>query len=215
MRGIFSLAIIAGAAISQSQVTIFNSPDPGSNVATRDAWLAAAGVAAPASFEDFESYSLGTSLQSVPLIGGATITDSNAAPVISVQSSSAFFGGSVPFGQGLALREGHAYTFAFTAPITYFGFYDIDQGGSSFRVFLADSTFVDFSGLDSTGSSGSSGEFVGFVSAGPMITSIQFNADGGDNEVGIDELQYGAVPEPATMSLLGLGALALLRKKRK
>ncbi|MFM9873363.1 MAG: PEP-CTERM sorting domain-containing protein [Fimbriimonadaceae bacterium] len=216
MRGAIFVSVVLAAVGAQAQVTLFNSSDPANNAATRTAWLAAAGVAAPDFLEDFESYAIGTSLQSVSLIGGATITDSNATPVISVQSSSTFFGGSVPFGKGLALRETHAYTFAFAAPISYFGMYDIDQGGSSFRVFLADSSFVDFSGLDSTASSGSSGEFVGFVAVGPMITSIQFNADGGDNEVGIDELQYGAaVPEPTTMIALALGAAVVGRRKRK
>ena len=215
MRGAILTTAILFAAITNAQVTVFNSPDVATNAATRDAWLAAAGITSPNFTEDFESYSIGTVLQSTPLIGGATITDSNASPIISVQSSSAFFGSSVPFGQGLALREGRTYNIVFAVPTTYVALYDIDQGGSDFRVFLSDSTFFDVLNLDSTASSGSSGEFLGFVSTGVAITEIRFNASGGDGEVGIDDLQYGAVPEPATLTLLGLGAVAVLRRKRR
>lgn len=216
MRGLISFAICLGAVGAQAQVTMFNAATPGDNVATRDAWLAAAGVIAPDHVEDFESYAIGTALHGTPLIGGAVITDTNASPIMSVQSSSAFFGGSVPFGQGLALREGRTYNIMFATPVTYVGMYDIDQGGSDIRVFLSDSSFVDFLNLDTAGNSGLSGEFFGFVATGVSITSIRYIADGGDNETGLDILEYGeAVPEPATMALLAFGGLAALRKRRK
>lgn len=208
-------AFFLGAVGTQAQVTLFNAATPGDNAATRTAWLAAAGVLAPEFTEDFESYAIGTSLQGTPLAGGVTITDTNAAPIISVQSSSAFFGGSVPFGQGLALREGHTYNFAFATPVAYIGMYDIDQGDSDIRVFLSDSTFVDFLNLDSTNSSGSSGEFFGFVASGVSIVGISYFADGGDNETGLDNIEFGVVPEPATITILGIGAAAILRKRRK
>jgi len=216
MRGFISCAVLLGAVGAHAQVTMFNADTPADNVTTRDAWLAAAGVVAPDHLEDFESYAIGTALHGVPLVGGAVITDTNASPIMSVQSSSSFFGGSVPFGQGLALREGRTYNITFATPVTYVGMFDIDQGGSDVRVFLSDSSFVDFLNLDTAGNSGLSGEFFGFVTTGLTITSIRFIADGGDNEMGLDNLQYGeAVPEPATMTLLALGGLAVLRKRRK
>ncbi|MBX3114642.1 MAG: PEP-CTERM sorting domain-containing protein [Fimbriimonadaceae bacterium] len=217
MRGFISIALIFGVVAANAQVTIFNANNVAANDATRDSWLAAAGTAVPEFFEDFESYTLGASLQGAPLIGGATITDTHASPFATVQSTSGFFGGSVPFGQGLAWKENHTYEFVFASPVRYVGMYDIDQGGSNVRVHLSNSTFFDFLDLDSTAVGGSSGEFLGFVSSGAGIVKITFDADGGDGEMGIDNLQYGGepVPEPATMAILGLGGLAVLRKRRK
>ena len=40
-----------------------------------------------------------------------------------------------------------------------------------------------------------------------------FKRDGGDISLAIDNVTY--VPEPATMCLLGFGALSLIRRKRK
>ena len=53
--------------------------------------------------------------------------------------------------------------------------------------------------------------FYGWVDNGG-ISRINIRNSGGGIEV--DHLQYGAVPEPATMTLLGLGALAALRRKK-
>jgi hypothetical protein len=192
-----------------------NSLDPGSNAATMVNWQAAAGIAAPQFTEDFESYAIGTDLNGVPLIGGMTLTDTNAVPNVTVQSSSSFFGSSTPFGQGLALRENRLFVFEFAAPTQYFALYDIDDSGSSLTLYLEDNTTATFTGLDTTGSSGLSGEFLGFVSSGPAITKIDFNGAGGDGEWGIDNVMYGAVPEPATMAALGLGVAAMIRRRKR
>ncbi len=215
MRGVLTSVGIFAALAAHAQVTMFNANNPVDNDSVRSSWLAAAGVLSPQFAEDFESYSIGTALSGVPLVGGLTVTDTNVNPIQTVQSSSAFFGGSTPFGQGLALREGHTYEFVFATPVYYVGMYDIDQGDSDIRVFLADNTSVDFINLDSTASAGLSGEFFGFVSTGPAITGLRFVADGGDNEMGLDSIEYGAVPEPATMIALALGAAVIARRKRK
>ncbi|MBX3096919.1 MAG: PEP-CTERM sorting domain-containing protein [Fimbriimonadaceae bacterium] len=207
-----SLLVMGGA---MAQVTIYNSPNVAGNVAMRDSWLLAAGIASPMFTEDFESYAIGTDLNGMPLIGGATWTDTHSAPSVTVQSSSAFFGGSVPTGQGLALRELRRFTVNLAAPTTYIAFYDIDDGNTDVRVLLQDNTFVDFNSLDGTATSGDSGEFLGFHSAGSPIVGLSIWGDGGDSEWGIDNLQYGAVPEPATVIALGAGALALARRRRR
>jgi len=178
-------------------------------------WLTAAGIAAPEFTEDFESYAIGTDLNGAQFIGGVTFTDTNVTPSVTVQSSSAFFGSSIPFGQGLALRESRLFTFEFVQPVQYFALYDIDAGGGGVTLYLSDNTTASFTGFDSTASSGLSGEFLGFVSSGPAITKIDFNGAGGDGEWGIDNVMYGAVPEPATMAALGLGVAAMIRRRKR
>ncbi len=55
--------------------------------------------------------------------------------------------------------------------------------------------------------------FVGVVASEP-ITSLVFDEDVLIDAVGIRRLQF-AVPEPATMSLLAMGAVALLKRRNK
>lgn len=67
-------------------------------------------------------------------------------------------------------------------------------------------------------------EFSATVSglSGPMLGRFAFNynvTDGGptgsnSDLIGIDDVTYESVPEPATMTLLGLGALAALRRRK-
>lgn len=47
------------------------------------------------------------------------------------------------------------------------------------------------------------------------IRWLDMNDTGVDNGIGIDNVQFSAIPEPATATLLGLGALALLALRRR
>jgi hypothetical protein len=203
------------SAGSMAQVSIFNSASSAGNAAARNAWLAAAGILAPDNLEDFESYGLGTNLSGSLLSGGLTITDLHASPFAQVQSASSFFGGSVPIGKGLALKENHKIQFDFAAPTSYFGILTMDDGGSDVRIYLDDNTTVDFNNLDTAGSSGANSEFLGFYSNGPKIVKIDYYGQGGDGEWGIDNVQYAAVPEPGTLVALGAGAALLASRRRR
>ncbi len=47
------------------------------------------------------------------------------------------------------------------------------------------------------------------------LLEIRLISDPGTGEVDFDDVQLDAIPEPATMGLLGMGALYLIRRKRK
>lgn len=215
MRVLVSLAVLGAVAASFGQVSIFNSSSAANNTATRNNWLNAAGITAGDIFQDFESYALGTNLSGASVGGGLTITELNAIPFMQVQSSSSFFGGSVPFGKGLALKENRTIRFDFDAPVSYFSLYSLDDGGSDMRVHLENGTFVDFNNLDTAGSSGANGEFLGIFAAGQKIVRIDYAGQGGDGEYGFDNFEYQAVPEPGLLLAGGVGLAMLVKKRRQ
>lgn len=211
------LAVLMGCigAGALAQVSIFNSPNAAGNTAARNSWLAASSILSPDFLEDFEGYSVGSSQNALPLIGGLTITDLTAPAYATVQTSGSFFGGSLPVGKGLALKENHTLRFDFAAPTAYFGMLTLDDGGSDVRVYLEDSTWVDFTNLDTAGSSGANAEFLGFFSAGPKIVRLDYFSSGGDGEWGVDNVEFAAVPEPGLLLAAGAGAALFLNRRRK
>lgn len=83
-------------------------------------------------------------------------------------------------------------------------------------------TSVGFS--SNTGNNPNAGAYTGGYSDGNDITEFYvtcyvLNADGSDNPdtlgFGVGQIDVKVVPEPATMATLGLGAAALLRRRRK
>lgn len=181
----------------------------------RNAWLAASGILSPDYLENFESYAVGSSLSGSPLIGGLTMTDLTSPATATVQTSASFFGGSLPVGKGLALKEDHTIRFDFLTPTSYLGMLTLDDGGSDVRVYLEDSTWVDFNNLDTAGSSGANAEFLGFFSNGPKIIRLDYFSEGGDGEWGVDNVEFAAVPEPGLLLAAGAGAALIMRRRRK
>lgn len=82
--------------------------------------------------------------------------------------------------------------------------------GNSLLVYIADSSLYVGAIPNSFG-----GEFWGFITDTPF-TSIKLVGGGGSQQQNydLDDMVYSQVPEPATMSLVVLGGLATMRRRR-
>ena len=95
----------------------------------------------------------------------------------------------------------------------YIGLFEIDTTRVNYNItFVGGGTFS-FSS-DTTGGSGDSGEFIGFHrNDQPKITMVEMDASG-DGVWGVDNFEYGGVPEPSSILLLAMGMISLGRRKR-
>jgi hypothetical protein len=209
---------VTGCVTANADALFFDSASFAGNAAMRASWLAASGVAAPDFMEDFEAFTVGTNVNGSPLAGGATVTHTTGNAF--VQSSTGFFGGSNPVGtRSLAVGEGSTVltTILFTAPVDYVGGLEIDKPVGSLTVVFTDLT-TDSIALAATATSGNSAEFWGvYRNDAPQITEVRILAgNGGDGEHGVDNIEFGVVPEPSTIVVLGasLLGLAFLRRKK-
>jgi len=87
------------------------------------------------------------------------------------------------------------------------------NGGSSLGTFR-----VDTAGGTSSAESSEPNTYVLFNAVQPSVTSIDIKmSSGNNNSWGLDEVEVytGTVPEPATMGLLALGGLALLKRRNR
>jgi hypothetical protein len=87
--------------------------------------------------------------------------------------------------------------------------YSTDNGTN--WISLGDMTFAQASGLSSY-----TGEDYSFASTLIGVTDVRFTVveNHGGDRVGLSEIRFAAVPEPASLVLLGLGSLGFLRKRK-
>jgi hypothetical protein len=210
--------LVAGlSASSMAAPMFFNSTSFANNATVRNDWLTAIGISGGDFLVDFENFAVGINLNGVDLGGGVDVSHPTGTSL--VQSNSSFFGGSNPIGtRALALAEVvNPIIISFATPADYIGGFDIDMPGCILRATFADNTTAQIT-LDATATSGNTAEFWGiWRNDAPGITRVEFlGTNGGDGEWGLDNLEYGLVPEPGTLLALaaGLGAAAFRRRRR-
>ena len=137
--------------------------------------------------------------------------------------------GGKDLGFDLAVQQ-DAIDVSFAAPIRSFGFdmlFQSDDFLTFARVQFYDASnnlLLDY-GLPANPNAGGGGapggaEFYGFISTNTDISRIVISEGDDDSSnpdanIGIDTLRFEAVPEPASLAALGLGAAAMLRRRRK
>lgn len=225
-RAAGTMTVLAAVAVGLGAFTAganaaaetFNAEEPADNAATRAAWLAAAGVDEPQFLVDFESgFSPGQNIsgQAGLFPGGLVIRDSSSAGEAIISGSSSDFGGSNPVGSlAVSHNEQQYLELDFSAsPVDYVAFQDIDQAGTGGTITFVGGATQNFS-LETTGASGDTAEFFGIWRADmPRITLVQLDASG-DGGWGLDNIEYGLIPEPATAgTCLLLGGWFLARRR--
>ena len=219
---ISTVLVITLAAVNASGAIItFNSSSPANNNATRLNWLNAAGIVAPQHLVDFEIGFVNN--QNISGVGGLfpanlVITDTSNAGAAIIRSGAGAIGGSNPVGTYSVTQNELAFLeldFAVN-PVDYIAFQDIDHTGTSGIVTFVGGGTANIS-FETTGGSGNTAEFFGiYRNDMPRITLVQLDSSG-DGRWGIDTIEYGLIPEPATVLVLSLGflsALPLLRRSR-
>lgn len=151
-------------------------------------------------------------------MGGANSAQLNPRGVGGIVTASAGFGGVVASDIVLANTFVDSIDLIFTSPKTAIG-------GNPLSLFNAGNLRVDvydtFNNLIGTGNTfGTNGgtTFLGVLSMGPAIGRINLfgNVAGVTQAEGLDNIEaWEMVPEPGTMAALSLGALALIKRRRR
>jgi hypothetical protein len=215
----FLLGILSVSVASvHAQALFFGSTTFGNNTVRRNEWLAASGITTPTYVENFESIALGTNISGNSSILAGGLTMSAAAFGIVVTDNPGLMGASNPIDlRAAAIREDTAITFSFVNPVDYVGGYVIDPGNYSGLLTFTNGATQAFNFSTDGASSGNTAKFWGFFrNDQPTISSFTFTVVGGDNEAGFDNIQFGnvqAVPEPATIAVMGLALAAMGRRK--
>ena len=199
-------------------VSLTNSPNFADAPASRDAWLVDSGITSPQYLADFESgFSEEQNISGVTGLfsGGLVIRDTTPSNAAIIRTTGQI-GSSNPVGNfAVTHNEGAFLVLDFSAaPVDYVAFRDIDSTSTSILLnFLGGGT--ETIAIDSTGASGDTAEFAGiFRNDQPRIVSVQLDADG-DGTWGIDQIEYGTIPEPSSLACMLLALTCLTRRRRK
>jgi len=212
-----SLTVISNA---HPALLTFNAAAIGNNATQRSSWLNAIGISVPLNLVNFESgFVDNQNISGVTGLfpGGLVITDTSSAGLAKIEQGAGSIGGASPIGNfAVEQNEDPFLVLNFTAtPVDYVGWIDIDHGGYTVKVTYvggASETLTVDDAINST-------EFFGiFRNDQPRITKLEFDASGGDNQWGLDNIEYGqvsAVPEPPVPLLALTGFISLMFIGRK
>lgn len=217
MKTLLALVAVVALAAAPSLATTVQYTD-------RSAFEAAAG---PLTLETLEDDAVHQLVVPEALAGSGLIIDTNPRDVTTEVTTSEGYSSNTTPGGEKHLRFIYADDYVASCmtsplPMTAFGF-DLTgfqdfqgQGGFAMDLYLGASQ-VDSLWIPDPGNFGPN--FHGIISTSPFDTvSMTFREIiGSDGDyVGLDDIAFNAVPEPATMSLLGLGLASLVaRRKRK
>ena len=206
------------AVSASGAILTFNSSSPANNNTTRLNWLNAAGIVAPQHLVDFEVGFANN--QNISGVGGLfpanlVISDTSNANAAIIRSGAGVINGSNPVGTySVTQNELPFLELDFSLnPVDYIAFQDIDHTGTNGIVTFVGGGTANIS-FETTGAGGNSAEFFGiFRNDMPRITLVQLDSSG-DGRWGIDTLEYGLVPEPASLGILVISGLAMIRRRR-
>lgn len=167
------------------------------------------------SFEDFTA----TNAETVSTFTAAGFVASHSSPTDSLAILSIYDAVSDIYptdgSQYLIWRpgvSGNSLVFQFSSPITAFAFTATDAVDVDGELVLTTD-----SGISETVASGflpnGNKLFYGMTADQPF-SEVTISDTVGIDAIGFDELRYGQVPEPTSLALLGLGGLALMRRRR-
>jgi len=192
---------LLGVSAGRTALVTFDSTGPANNAATRTDWLNAIGIAGPQHLVDFElGFTDGQNIHNAVIGPWLTISYGGTGGVM-VESGAGSISGSNPVGSFAAEfgTEGNGSSLSFSTPVDYLSFYDIDKGSATITVYFQGGASTTAS-IAGTGASGNSAEFYGiYRNDQPRITGITFSSfSGGAGTWGMDNIEYGIVPEPAS-----------------
>jgi hypothetical protein len=229
----FFVSLFFTSSSIRASMMYFNSISSSNNTSTMADWYAAIEIMQPQYLADFENITAGTNINSNKTLFTEMYITADVAGISSsvyIRDKSSDFGNSAPgpspSTKALAVSSLQEINIYFadnasdtTTPVDYVSFYDIDARDLIITVNYIDGTKEQIhvgAGSGGLGDSSTTAEFFGiYCNDKPRIYSINLSSylDDLDMKWGIDEIRYGEAPEPATLVLLGLGAMIFRKSK--